>query len=140
MTQSPLGLVQAALQAYIKKDRSAIEALLADDFRFTSPIDNGLDRATYLEVCWPNNEAMKDMKLIYGAENGDRAFIVYEVQTATKRFRNSEVHMAAMASLSRLRSISAGICPTMQSPASISKMPARGTRKLPYRRREGENR
>lgn len=93
MTQNPLALAQAALQAYIKKDRPAIEALLADDFRFTSPIDNGLDRATYLEVCWPNNEAMKDMKLIYGAENGDRAFIVYEVQTATKRFRNSEVHM-----------------------------------------------
>lgn len=92
MTQSPLALAQAAFQAYIKKDRSAIEALLADDFRFTSPIDNGLNRATYLEVCWPNSEVMKDMKLIYGAENGDRAFIVYEVQTATKRFRNSEVH------------------------------------------------
>jgi hypothetical protein len=36
----------------------AIEALIADDYHFTSPIDNSLDRDTYFEVCWPNSKAM----------------------------------------------------------------------------------
>lgn len=36
--------VKAVLQAYVDKDRNAIEAVLADDYRFTSPIDNALDR------------------------------------------------------------------------------------------------
>ena len=37
-------LVRRSYQAYIDKDRSAIEALIADDFHFTSPLDNRIDR------------------------------------------------------------------------------------------------
>jgi hypothetical protein len=38
----PLDVVKAALQAYVDKDRACIEALIADDYHFTSPIDNAL--------------------------------------------------------------------------------------------------
>ena len=41
--------------AYVDKDRSAIERLIAEDFQFTSPLDNRLDRKTYFERCWPNS-------------------------------------------------------------------------------------
>ena len=49
MSTSPLAIARACLQAYVDKDRFAIEALIDDDFHFTSPLDNALDRATYFE-------------------------------------------------------------------------------------------
>ena len=45
---SNAAIAQAAYRAYVTKDRAALEALLADDFHFTSPLDNRLDRDTYL--------------------------------------------------------------------------------------------
>jgi ketosteroid isomerase-like protein len=93
VSNTALDIARACLQAYVDKDRAAIEALLDDDYHFTSPIDNALDRATYLQVCWPNSAAMVRFNLIYEVEDGDPAFIVYEALTSTdKRFRNSEVY------------------------------------------------
>jgi ketosteroid isomerase-like protein len=95
MIDSALAVVRACLKAYVDKDRAAIEALLDDDYHFTSPIDNALDRATYMEICWPNSAAMARFDEIYGTEEGERAFIVYEARTSKgKRFRNCEVHTA----------------------------------------------
>ena len=86
-------IAQAAYKAYETKDRAALEAIIADDFHFTSPLDNRLDRATYFKVCWPNSEVMAGFKNIYEFEKGDQAIIVYEASTSTgKQFRNSEVH------------------------------------------------
>lgn len=93
MSNTPLAVAQACLQAFVDKDRAAIEELLADDFHFTSPMDNALDRATYLKICWPNSALMARFETICEVEQRDRAFIVYEGQTSTgKRFRNSEVY------------------------------------------------
>jgi len=88
-----LAVVRACLKAYVDKDRNAIEALIAGDYHFTSPLDNALDRTSYFAICWPNSKAMKSFDFIAGAEDGDRAFVVYEGETlAGKRFRNCEVH------------------------------------------------
>jgi hypothetical protein len=93
MNTSPLAVARACLQAFVDKDRVAIERLIADDYHFTSPIDNALDRKTYFEVCWPNSGALAGFDCIYQAEDGDRAFIVYEGHTVNgKAFRNSEVY------------------------------------------------
>jgi ketosteroid isomerase-like protein len=93
MNASPLYVARACLQAYVNKDRAALEALLAADFHFTSPIDNSLDRAAYLSSCWPNSESMTSCEIIHGVELGERSLIVYEAETSNgKRFRNSEVH------------------------------------------------
>jgi hypothetical protein len=92
-TNTPLAVARACLQAYVDKDRATIEGLLDRDFHFTSPIDNALDRAMYLKICWPNSAAMEGFDEIYALEDGEHAFIVYEGHTSTgKRFRNSEVH------------------------------------------------
>ena len=93
MATDALAVVRACLKAYVDKDRNAIEALIAGDYLFTSPLDNALDRATYFAICWPNSKAVKSFDFIAGAEDGDRAFVVYEGETlAGKRFRNCEVH------------------------------------------------
>jgi hypothetical protein len=93
MKTSPLSIARACLQAYVDKDRATIEALIDDGYHFTSPIDNALDRESYFEICWPNSAAMAGFDCICQAEEGDRAFIVYEGRTSSgKTFRNCEVH------------------------------------------------
>ena len=93
MTRSPLSVARSCLEAYVAKDRAAIETLIAKDYHFTSPIDNALDRATYFARCWPNSKEMTGFDYIYQAEDGNRAFIVYQGHTrGGKTFRNSEVH------------------------------------------------
>ncbi len=90
---SPVAVVKQALQAYVDKDRAAIEALIADDYHFTSPLDNALNRTTYFERCWPNSKTMTGVDLVNGVNDGERAWVVYEGSTAQKRFRNAEVHI-----------------------------------------------
>jgi len=92
MTESPLRVVHAAYQAYVDKDRAKIESLLTDDFLFTSPIDNSLDREAYLRICWPNSARTEKFDYVHQFADGERAFIVYELTAKSgKRFRNSEV-------------------------------------------------
>ncbi|WP_247396162.1 MULTISPECIES: nuclear transport factor 2 family protein [unclassified Bradyrhizobium] len=82
MTKSTLDLARARLKAYVDKDRTAIEALLADDYHFSSPVDNELDRATYLRRCWPNSEKTNSFDEVIATEDGSRAVIVYEAAAA----------------------------------------------------------
>jgi ketosteroid isomerase-like protein/predicted enzyme related to lactoylglutathione lyase len=83
-------IAKAIFRAYVEKDREALGQLLADDFRFSSPLDNGLDRERYLEICWPNSKATDsfDLKHVIGA--GERVFVTYEAVAHGKRFRNTE--------------------------------------------------
>lgn len=94
MSLSAVELAKRAMQAYVEKDRAAMEALLAEDFHFTSPYDNALDRARYFAVCWPNSAAMRGCTVITAVEGAERAFITYEVRTDDRAFRNTELHTA----------------------------------------------
>ena len=51
-----VAIARMGYEAYAAKDHAAIEKLIADDFHFTSPLDNRIDRATYFARCWPNSE------------------------------------------------------------------------------------
>jgi ketosteroid isomerase-like protein len=82
----------ACLQAYVEKARDVAEALIADDFSFTSPRDNALDRATYFERCWPNSKLMTAIRIVEAVDQGDRAFVIYEADIGKKQFRNCEMH------------------------------------------------
>jgi hypothetical protein len=94
MSKTPLEAARACFRAYVEQDRNALEALLDDSYHFKSPLDNELDRSTYLNVCWPNRAAIASFDVFYEAEDGDRAFVVYEGRTTNgKRFRNCEVHV-----------------------------------------------
>jgi len=55
----PIDIARRCYQAYIDGDRAAIEPLIAEDFTFTSPRDNRIDRATYFERCWPNHHRLQ---------------------------------------------------------------------------------
>jgi ketosteroid isomerase-like protein len=85
------GLVRAYFGAYESENREAAEALLADDFIFTSPNDDAIDRATNFERCWPSNEAARDQQIEKIVIDGDKAFVTYLCSSASgKSFRNTE--------------------------------------------------
>jgi hypothetical protein len=92
MPRSPLDTVRAAMKAYLDKDRAAIEAAIADDYHFSSPLDNRLDRTTYFDRCWPNAKNMEDFEEIHATEHGDVAYMVYVGRAGDHEFRNCEVH------------------------------------------------
>ena len=84
-------IIMAAYKTYADKDRAALEKLISQDFRFTSPLDDNINRATYFEKCWPNSEKMvgHEIKRVY-IEN-ESAFVTYEcLMKDGRRFRNTE--------------------------------------------------
>jgi ketosteroid isomerase-like protein len=92
MQRDPIAVARASYRAYVEKDRAAIESLIADDFHFTSPLDNRIGRATYFARCWPNSATIADFNFIHLVPHGDRVFVAYEGKsTSGKRFRNTEI-------------------------------------------------
>jgi ketosteroid isomerase-like protein len=87
-----VAIARGAYEAYVTKDRAAIEKLIAEDFHFTSPLDNRIDRATYFARCWPNSEAIKSFDFINLVADSDRVFVTYESHRANgEGFRNTEI-------------------------------------------------
>jgi hypothetical protein len=52
-TNDVVAIARAAYEAYVAKDRAAIERLIADDFHFTSPLDNESTAQPILHVAGP---------------------------------------------------------------------------------------
>ena len=88
----PVAVARACYEAYSNKDRAAIEALLANEFRFTSPLDNRIDRATYFARCWPNSERIAEFRFIHLVAHDSVVFVTYEARNVDgQRFRNTEI-------------------------------------------------
>jgi ketosteroid isomerase-like protein len=84
-------IVRACFKCYVDKDRATLEALIGEDFHFTSPLDNRIDRTTYFERCWPNSKAMAAIDIERVAVNGAQAFVTYELRMDDgRRSRNTE--------------------------------------------------
>ena len=85
-------ILRSYFAAWERKDRSALEALLAEGFTFTSPNDDDhIDTTRYFEKCWPGSYAIQHFRILDLIDNGEEAFIRYECEIADgKRFRNTE--------------------------------------------------
>ena len=92
MKKDPIAIVRQCYQAYADSDRAVAEAVIADDFHFTSPLDNRIDRATYFARCWPNNEWITGYEFVRLIRDGDQVVVTYIGQSSRgKPFRNTEV-------------------------------------------------
>jgi ketosteroid isomerase-like protein len=96
MPDNLIPIARASYQAYVTKDRSAIEALIGEDFHFTSPLDNRIDRTTYFKRCWPNSETVADFRFVNLVQDGEQVFVTYEGTSGgsgapARRFRNTEI-------------------------------------------------
>ena len=84
-------IIRACYGAYMSKDRKVVEDTLSDDFTFTSAYDDAIDKATYFELCWLNNERFESFDIERIFEKGSEAFVLYKIVTKDgKSFRNTE--------------------------------------------------
>ena len=84
-------IVRDLFAAYMANDRKAVEDSFTEDFRFTSPYDDEIDKATYFERCWKVSDwiARQNLERIFA--DGDGVFVTYEcVAKDGKSFRNTE--------------------------------------------------
>lgn len=86
-------LIRAYFAAFQTGDRPVMEAALTDDFTFTSPYDDAIDRAAYFKRCWPNSKLFQSMTVEKIGEDGNDVFVRYSCETLDgKTFRNTELH------------------------------------------------
>src|SRR6202023_4406343 len=84
-------IIRAIFAAYLSNDRKVVEDSLTDDFRFTSPYDDGIDKATYFERCWRNSDWIERHELEKIFVEGDEAFVTYKCMARDgKSFCNTE--------------------------------------------------
>lgn len=78
--------------AWDTKDWHRIDILLADDFTFSSPLDDHLSKSAFKAGCWDTQVAYIDrfdLKQVVGTDN--EAFVMYVCHTTNgKTFRNVE--------------------------------------------------
>jgi ketosteroid isomerase-like protein len=92
MKNDTISIARKAYQAYVDNDRAAIEAIIADDFHFTSPRDDRIDREAYFERCWKNSETITGFTFVNLVADGEHVFVTYEGRRSTgKPFRNTEI-------------------------------------------------
>jgi ketosteroid isomerase-like protein len=95
--------IRALFAAYLANDRSAVDDMLAEDFRFTSPFDDAIDKPTYFARCWRGSDWIASHTLERICVDGDAAFVSYRcVAKDGKSFRNTEVVVFAGDKISRI--------------------------------------
>jgi ketosteroid isomerase-like protein len=91
MPSSKAEMIRAIFAAYMSNDRGVVEDALTDDFRFTSPYDDEIDKATYFERCWRNSGWIEHHELEKIFVDGNEAFVTYRCLAKDgKNFRNTE--------------------------------------------------
>jgi ketosteroid isomerase-like protein len=91
MPSSKAEIIRAIFAAYMSNDRKVVEDALTDDFRFASPYDDEIDKATYFERCWRDSDWIERHELEKIIADGNEAFVTYRcVAKGGKNFRNTE--------------------------------------------------
>jgi ketosteroid isomerase-like protein len=91
MASTAAEIVRRFYSAYSSRDKKTAEELLSDNFTFTSPYDDHIDKKAYFERCWPVSPAFRksEVEQILGDEQG--AFIRYQIHLHEGApFRNTE--------------------------------------------------
>jgi ketosteroid isomerase-like protein len=89
---SSTDIVRASFDAYLAGDRPMAERLIAQDFTFTSPRDDHIDRAAFLDRCFPTADRLTSQEILRLVSDGeDGVFILYEYKlTNGESYRNTE--------------------------------------------------
>lgn len=92
MADSAKDVVEAAFRHYRAQDRAAALPLYADDFTFTSPQDDRIDRAAFFARCFPTADRMTEQRLLHVVTaDEDVVLMHYEYELTTgARHRNVE--------------------------------------------------
>jgi ketosteroid isomerase-like protein len=73
--------VRASFEAYRAQDLTAAGRLLADDYVFTSPQDDHIGKAAFLERCFPTADRFMSQEIVELVGAGDDGvFLLYEYE------------------------------------------------------------
>ena len=84
-------LVESFYRAYQHQDRATLEAAMTEDFTFSSPNDDRIDRAAFFARCYPNPDlvAFRFERIV---EGDGEVIVTYEYpRRQGGRTRNTEV-------------------------------------------------
>lgn len=86
-----IDVVREFRTAYEAQDAAAAGALMADDFRFTSPQDDHISKAEWLEKCFPTLDHFTDSRLLQLVDADGVVLMRYEYGLDDgSRYRNTE--------------------------------------------------
>lgn len=93
MTQDPNGdRVREYFDAFNAADRERFASLLSEDFHFTSPYDDHIDRSAYFARCWPQAGQFRHHEIKTIISSGDLCFVTYEARGPSgTSVRNTEL-------------------------------------------------
>lgn len=85
-------IVRNLYAAYVGQRPDIAGRMLTDDFTFSSPRDDHIDRTTYFERCWPKEKIFRDIHIEHLAADGDEVFVGYRAEKVDGgSFRNVEM-------------------------------------------------
>jgi ketosteroid isomerase-like protein len=86
------GTIRKYYAAWEKKDWGSLNILVANNFTFSSPVDDHISKSSFKTGCWDTQAKLIerfDLKRVIG--NGNDAFVMYVCHTTNgKTFRNVE--------------------------------------------------
>jgi ketosteroid isomerase-like protein len=89
--QNKTKILRALFAAYLSNDRRAVEDAFTEDFRFTSPYDDEIDKPAYFARSWRVSDWIDRQELERIFVEGDGAFVTYRCMAkGGKSFRNTE--------------------------------------------------
>lgn len=119
-----VAIARAACDAYVTKNRAALEALIADDFHFSSSLDNRLDRNAYFARCWLNRKPSKALtSTIWCRMVSASSLPMRQVARVTTASATPKSSPFAAPKSWRYKSISVGTCRIRQQ--SVALLPKR---------------
>ena len=86
--------VRAFLDAYQAQDRGTADQLMSDDFVFTSPQDDQIDKAAFMERCFPTADRFRSSEILrLVAVDDENVFVLYQYELMQDRevYRNCEL-------------------------------------------------
>ncbi|WP_064711040.1 nuclear transport factor 2 family protein [Rhizobium bangladeshense] len=80
MSPSREKTVRDLYAAYLADRKDIVGAMLTEDFTFSSPRDDRIDRAAYFERCWPKEPLFRGIHIEFLAIKGDEAVVRYRAE------------------------------------------------------------
>jgi ketosteroid isomerase-like protein len=85
-------IIRSLYEAYVDGRKDDAGTMLTEDFRFSSPRDDHIDRTAYFNRCWPEPPPFRAMEIEYLKVVDDEAVVRYRAEKHDGgAFRNMEV-------------------------------------------------
>ncbi len=82
--------IENFFMAWRQRDWEFVDGVITNDFTFTSPYDDHIDRETYKSKCWDSVEEIGEFDFVSLIENETEAFARYRNKINGEKVQNTE--------------------------------------------------